>query len=248
MPEIKVPIPFTKMSIVLKAHLNDVLHDPQPVQEQHHHVTRDYNKVFVIGDNKTGTTSMMYLLQEWGFSIGNQPVAELLSIQWLRSRETSDIIRYCHTADAFQDVPFSLPELYKTLDEEFPNSKFILTVRNNEQDWFSSLTRFHTKLFSSDKSRPPTAEDLQKSTYRLKGYGYEFQRLRYDVKDDIDLYNPDIYIAEHCKTNLDKKEYFSGRVKDFIEINLNNPKDFRRLCDFLGVQTSMTTFPHENKS
>jgi len=87
-------------------------------------------KIFVIGNNKTGTTSIGAALEALGFSLGNQADAELLMEDWAK-RDFQRIVDYCETADAFQDVPFSLEFTYQVLDYAFPDSRFILTVRNS---------------------------------------------------------------------------------------------------------------------
>src|SRR5207244_3918052 len=87
---------------------------------------KDYDKVFGIGFNKTGTTSLEKLLRKFGFTIGNQAAAETLAEEWLHHKRIDRIIRFCHTADAFEDIPFTFPDIYRELDQAFPNSKFIL--------------------------------------------------------------------------------------------------------------------------
>lgn len=206
-----------------------------------------YNKVFCIGFNKTGTTSLERLLTMFGFKTGDQPVAEILSLDWLINRNPERIIKYCYTADAFQDAPFSFPGLYKVLDEVFPNSKFILTVRNNPDEWFDSLVRFHTNLFSSDKTRPPTQDDLRNATYRYRGYALEIFTYLHGYPK-IPLYDENAYKKQYIIDNNEKRKYFENRSTDFIEINLANKEDFHRLCDFLEVKTVIDGFPWLNRS
>ena len=63
-------------------------------------------KVFSIGRNKTGSTSIAQALKTLGYTLGDQPQAELLMTDW-QVRDFKKIITFCKTADAFQDVPFS---------------------------------------------------------------------------------------------------------------------------------------------
>jgi hypothetical protein len=214
------------------------------------HSTREsdkYNKIFCIGSGKTGTTSLEKLLTQFGFIMGNQPAAEVLSRDWLLKRDARRIIDYCYTAEAFQDAPFGFPDLYKILDEHFPNSKFILSVRNNADEWFASLVRFHTKLFSSDPNRPPDENDLKNALHCYKGYMYEGYYANYG-QFGIAPYEPTAYKNEYLKLNEAKRDYFKNRPNDFIEINLSNAEDFQRLCRFLHVKTDIKSFPHENRT
>lgn len=205
------------------------------------------NKIFVIGDNKTGTTSIESYLKFHGVKMGNQPTAEMLYLNWLRYQNIEDIISYVHTAQGFQDVPFSKLDLYKILDKEFPESKFILTVRDSPEQWFNSLVTFYTKIWSTDKSSPPTKEDLQKADYRFRGYPWLIRKYSLLYKN-IELYSPKEYKEIHDSRNKEIMQYFLNREKDFIKINVSNPKDFERLNKFLGINTNLKGFPHKNKT
>ena len=207
----------------------------------------NYNKIFCIGQNKTGTSSLERLLTLFGFMMGDQPVGEVLSLDWLIDRNAERIIRYCYTADAFQDVPLSCPGLYKELDKAFPDSIFILTVRNSPDEWFNSLARFHTKLFSSDPNRLPNEDDLNSVTYLYKGYALEVFRHLYGYPK-IPLYDRDAYKNHYIMDNDEKRIYFKERPNNFIEINLAIKDDFRRLCEFLSVETNINGFPWLNRS
>jgi hypothetical protein len=207
----------------------------------------NYNKIFCIGSAKTGTTSLETLLSQFGFSMGNQPAGEVLSRDWLIHKNAERIIKYCYTADAFQDAPFGYPGLYRELDRAFPNSKFILTIRDSPDGWFESLVRFHTKLFSSDPSRPPNEDDLKNATYRYKGYIFEGYTFLYGYPK-IPLYDENAYKNHYVRNNDEKRNYFKDRPNDFIEINLAIKEDFPRLCEFLGLETEISGFPWLNRS
>ena len=51
-------------------------------------------KIFGIGKNKTGTTSLKAAMSELGFSVGNQREAELLVHEWAE-RDFKRLIWYC---------------------------------------------------------------------------------------------------------------------------------------------------------
>ena len=142
-------------------------------------------KIFCIGLHKTGTTSLEAALKNHGFLMGNQSAGEDLLEDWA-IRDFKRIIDLCHTADAFQDTPFALPYTYQALDMHFSNAKFILTIRNDFEQWYRSITRFHSKLWA-DGVRVPTVEDLKKAPYRYKGRAYRANRLLFNTSEN-DLY------------------------------------------------------------
>ncbi len=99
-------------------------------------------KIFCIGLPKTRTTSIGAVFKLFNF----KTVLGLHLIDDWSNRDFRSLIALCQTAQAFQDIPFSLPFTYQILDYVFPNSKFILTVRNGVNEWYKSLTTFHTNL------------------------------------------------------------------------------------------------------
>ena len=201
-------------------------------------------KIFCIGKNKTGTTTLHKTLQMHGIRVGNQVRAELLMDDYAAGN-FKKIIRYCRSAQAFQDLPFSFPETYKYLDKAFPNSKFILTVRDSDTQWYNSLVKFHTKKFSSS-NQPPTKADLQAATYREPGFAWKVNRILHDTPED-DLYNEKLLKASYEAHNTSVTEYFKNR-DNLLTINVSNPEDYERLCTFLELKPIMKTFPWENKT
>ena len=118
----------------------------------------DKPKIFGIGRNKTGTSSLTAAMQELGYIVGRQKEAELLFDDWIK-RDFRKLIKYCHTAQFFQDIPFSLPYTYIIMDHAFKGSKFILTIRDNPEKWYNSITKFHAKIYGKN-GQIPTKEDL----------------------------------------------------------------------------------------
>src|SRR5690554_2768849 len=131
-------------------------------------------KIFCIGRNKTGTTSLEAALNELGYKMGDQSSGEAL-LEDYKNRNWKPIVDFCKTAEAFQDVPFSWPYTWLILHFHFPEAKFILTIRDEEQ-WYNSLVRFHSKLFSNGKN-PPNNKELQDAVYHRKGFMWETNRV-----------------------------------------------------------------------
>ena len=223
----------------------DIALHRQPKAQAYTRQPGNYDKVFVIGHWKTGTTSLEQLLKLSGFRMGNQPTGKMLSLLPL-DNIPEKMVRLAHTAEAFQDSPMMYPGVFRALDNAFPNSKFILTVRDSADQWLTSLKRFHTKIFSSDPNRLPIEEDLRNATYRYKGFTWDGIRHFWNYPE-TPLYD-DSYKDIYEKHNQDARSYFDGRENDFIEINLAKPGEFQRLCEFLKLETNATDFPWENKT
>jgi Sulfotransferase domain len=197
-------------------------------------------KVFGVGRNKTGTTSLGAALEELGFALGEQAAAELLLEDWGR-RDFRRIIAHCESADAFKDIPFSLPYTYQTVDATFPGSRFILTVRDDAERWYESLTRFHTRIVG--KGRLPTAGDLKDFGYRYRGWLWRNHELIYGATETT-LYDKETYMGHYDLHNRQVLDYFRHRPGDLLVLNIAEPAAMERLCAFLGVPTAGRSMPH----
>lgn len=202
-------------------------------------------KVFCIGYNKTGTTSLEQVFQDFGYRTGKQADAELLIDDWAR-RDFRRIVEYCKTADAFQDVPFSLDFTYQILDHAFPGSKFILTVRNSADEWYSSLVWFHSKIMGLPYA-PPRVNDVKNFAYRHPGWLWKVQQYIFGV-DEETLYDEKIYKEHYVNHNRQVIEYFKYRREDMLVLNLTDPSSIQSLCTFLGIRYTGQLMPYLNKS
>jgi hypothetical protein len=201
-------------------------------------------KVFCVGYNKTGTTSIAKALSDLGLIVGVQRLGELLLHDWAR-RDFRRLFLYCRTAQAFQDVPFSLPFTFQALDQRFPGSKFILTMRDSPEQWYDSLTHFLAAKFGN--GHLPTSDDLKSAGYIKKGYMYEANRLLRVTPED-DLFNKELLIADYNAHNNAILQYFRHRPEDVLVLNVAEPGAYDQLCRFLGKPCTGKEFPWENKT
>lgn len=207
-------------------------------------VLHKQRKIFCIGANKTGTTSVEQVLRNLGLIVGDQAKAELLIHDYAK-QDYRRLIKYCQSAEAFQDAPFSLQGTFKALDSAFPGAKFILTVRNNADEWYDSLVRFHTQIVGKD--RIPTAEDLRQYNYRYPGFILDFLKTSYGA-DESTPYNREAYVQYYENHNSQVKEYFSARPDDLLVLNVQESDALERLMRFLGYPYTGQKMPHLNVS
>jgi triacylglycerol esterase/lipase EstA (alpha/beta hydrolase family) len=199
--------------------------------------------VFCIGLNKTGTTSIEAGLKQLGYRMGDQLTAEMMLADY-GSRKFAPLIEYCNTADAFQDAPFSFPFTYVILDHYFPNARFILSVRDSADQWYSSLVNFHSKKFGHGKV--PTREDLIEGVYRYKGFPWEVSRTVFNTPEE-DPYNREVLINYYNTHNSNVREYF--RMKNnFLEINISDGFAYKKMCAFLNKTPKGEDFLWLNKT
>ncbi len=209
-------------------------------------VKRPQKKIFCIGRNKTGTTSLAKALTQLGFKVADQRQGELMLEDWSR-RDYKTIIDFCrHSGDAFQDIPFSLPFTFQALDIAFPRSKFILTIRDNPEQWYNSITSYHSLLFGNGKI--PSADDLRSEKYVHEGWMWLNNRLIYNTPED-DIYNKELMIKHYNYHNEMVTDYFRHRKNDLLILNLAHPAAYKQLCEFLEIKnTDAKLFPWENRT
>ena len=201
-------------------------------------------KVFVIGHNKTGTTSVEAALASFGYRMGDQAAAELLLDDWAE-RRFDRLFELCRTADAFQDVPFSLWDTYRALDGEFPGSKFVLTVRNSPQEWYDSIVRWGRKLVGA-QGPIPTPDEMRAFGYRDPGWFLRSHLLIYGV-DEAHVYDRARYVAAYERHTEAVLDYFSDRADSLLVLNLSNAGARPTLGAFLGIPVDPgVTMPHLN--
>jgi hypothetical protein len=202
-------------------------------------------KYFGIGLNKTGTTSLAAAMRQLGFRIGNQRDAELLLHDWA-IRDFRRLIHYCRSAQFFQDFPFSYPFTFIAMDQAFPGSKFILTIRDSPEQWVDSRIRFHSKIFGKN-GQIPTREDLKEAVYIYKGRPLEIQELN-GLAPGEDPYDKELMKERYINHNQCVRNYFRNRHDDLLELNVSEEDAFQKLCKFTGKISSDTRFPWKNKT
>lgn len=202
---------------------------------------RKRQKVFVIGFNKTGTTSVHEAMRELDMIVGQQRRAELLMKDVVNGKYDS-LINYCKSAEAFQDVPFSKPGIFKVVDKAFPGSKFVLTVRDSPEQWFNSILKFQSKM--KGDGNIPTLDDYKNDTYVYKGWAYMVHTWTYGT----DLFNEEKYKQVYQQHIDDVKAYFKDRPDDLLVINVAKPESYKQFCAFTGQTPKRASFDWKNKT
>lgn len=101
-------------------------------------------KVFCIGFQKTGTSTMGVALETLGFKVLG---TDSSTAEKLKTKDGRDsIVQRLKSFDACQDNPW--PLLFKELHEKYPRAKFILTVRN-EDLWVKSFQKYFEHRFGA---------------------------------------------------------------------------------------------------
>src|SRR5690606_36898235 len=175
--------------------------------------------------------------------LGDQNKAQDL-IEFYKLRDFNSIAKFCKTADAFQDAPFSWHYTGIFMDQYFKNSKFILTIRDEEK-WYNSLINFHSKILNTE-GRIPSSEDLKKRKTTKNRTMWDNFNARHIIENN-DPYNKERLIKYYQDHNRIILDYFRFK-KNLLVINLNDKLSYKEFCKFLNVTPKYDEFPWENKT
>jgi hypothetical protein len=119
-------------------------------------------------------------------------------------------------------------------------------MRNDDDQWYKSVTRFHAKLWGKEK-RIPTKQDLKEAKYIEKGYPYHFIKNTFNTSDNnpYDEKTLKTFYNNHNKTVID---YFRNRPEDLLILNVSENNAYQKLCNFLNINCEQQEFPWKNKT
>lgn len=203
-------------------------------------------KIFCVGMNKTGTTSIERLMRQWHYDVAPQWAGErIFDMAGLHLDGT--LFDWIDRYEAFQDVPFSFARIVPDLVARYPGARFILTIRNSEE-WFASLKNHHFNLLRLPADAPPfrIAAALDACPYISPGYLGRIVRSLFDIPSDKMLYDRDYHItmlAAH-----DSAVRSAVPPDRLVEVDLAQERNTARLCAALGLPpNAVTRFPHANR-
>jgi len=177
------------------------------------------NKIFGIGLPKTGTTSLNSALKKLGLNSihlhgGHSAVNKYKKHIW----KTGD---YKWNGADFDALTNFGEWFFPQLDDTYPNSKFILTVRDKES-WLISIEDHFNRRPQADKAR---IEVFGTGAFNKKRFSYV-----YDL---------------HEKT---VKDYFKGREGDLLIYDICGGDKWNKLCSFLNMNHPRKPFPYTNNN
>ncbi|HHM04769.1 MAG TPA: hypothetical protein ENJ19_03390 [Gammaproteobacteria bacterium] len=176
-------------------------------------------KIFGIGLSKTGTTSLAGALTILGYR-----TRDYIGVTRYTPRDLSCIpTEELDVHDAFTDTP--IPSFYRELDQAYPGSKFILTVRD-AKGWLKSCKKQFTVRHA----------EIQNEATRLltqEMYG-------------CTSFDEEKFLAGYNRFVAGVKEYFKDRPQDLLILDLCGGEGWAELCGFLGKPVPDVPFPVSN--
>ena len=179
-------------------------------------------KIFGIGLNKTGTTTLAKCLDVLGCGKHVSCRGDLLAK--FREGSLNEIFSVIDQNNTFEDWPW--PLMYRELFFRYGDSaRYILTKRSSANVWLESLKK-HSLITPVD------------THCRFLAYGFNYPNGR-------ERYHLDFY-ERH---NGEIREFFSHHNAEhlLLELSFDSGDDWEKLCTFLDKPVPNSSFPHENK-
>ena len=178
----------------------------------------DEGLIIGVGFQKTGTKSLRAALQFMGYRVRDTSKKVLFPI--LRGNYKK-VLKMLEGYDAVGDTPWYM--IYQKLDELVPNSKFILTIRD-EEAWYRSVSKHignvrtanHEWIYGRGKGLPKDHKENTINVYR--------------------------------KHNEGVLEYFKDRPQDLLVVDFTKGDGWEELCAFLNQEVPDEPFPHRNQT
>ena len=216
---------------------------------------KNFNKIFCIGFNKTGTTTIEKILRLYGYSMPVQQEQEVHLTRNVLRTDYRSLSDFCRMYDAFQDLPFSLGATYIAADALFPDSKFILTTRDSTA-WFASLKRAHQMRYTTSIDEFDRQKLREEASYLYAGYEemvHEHYLTHYDgderITDWSQLYDEEYYKAMFQARNDEIRKYFSATNDKLLVLDISREGSTERICKFLNIDLKYAIkMPHTNRS
>lgn len=184
-------------------------------------------RIFGIGMQRTATSSLHQAFQALGYDSAHWRSGHWALAIW------REMHRWGHSVTlereyALCDNP--IPLLFENLDKAYPNSKFILTVRD-EADWLRSVQNFWT--YEGNPQRWTWDGD----PFSHKVHGITYGQVTFDAE---------VFLTRYRKHIWDVLTYFRKRPDDLLVMNMSAGAGWTDLCGFLGVPVPSVPYPRAN--
>jgi hypothetical protein len=185
-------------------------------------------KVFGIGLSRTCTKSLTLALNILGVNVVHYPNDEATYNELVLGQYNFSLLNYY---DGITDITVS--PFYPHLDRLYPDSKFILTMRDKEA-WLASLENHWASRSAFASGSNHSVQMEVRRFLRAAVYGcYTFNRERMSYVYDL-----------HYKNVT---EYFKGRPDKLLILNITAGDGWEKLCPFLGKAVVHEPFPDIKK-
>jgi Sulfotransferase domain len=187
-------------------------------------------RIFGIGYPKTGTLSLHHAFQLLGYESWHWSSAHVAKRIWQQMHSDTHRSEALEGYEALCDLP--IPLLYEKLDKAYPGSKFILTLRS-EENWLESIRKHFLDEYNPWKSQ------WDEDPFSHRVHHLTFGRTDFDAE---------VFLSRYREHNAAVQEYFRWRPESLLILHLDRKDGWGKLCPFLGRPIPAVPFPRKNKT
>ncbi len=195
-------------------------YNPEPIE-----VNPIPTRIFGIGWHKTATTSLSQALNVLGHKCDHWKNAHWAKMIWAEMSCYGKSLTL-EQSYAASDVPICL--FYKDLDQQYPGSKFILTVRD-EDEWLKSVEGHFNRDVNPFRN-----------SWDTDPFSHKVHRQMYGCKN----FNHDIFLERYRRHNAEVIDYFGDRL---LIMDMTKNAGWFELCGFLKQRIPEVNYPRLNK-
>ncbi|HBW88441.1 MAG TPA: hypothetical protein DEG17_06060 [Cyanobacteria bacterium UBA11149] len=190
-------------------------------------LSRKTMKVFGIGMGNTGNTNLTIALNQLGIHVLHSLNEEILLKELMAGNYNLSVFNEFDGITATAVAPF-----FPQLDRIYPDSKFILTVRDKES-WLDSVKElWEAKPVDDSLDKDP--KNYLRMLQRIAIFGtYKFNRERLSYIYDL-----------HYQM---VREYFKDRPESLLVMDICGGEGWEKLCPFFKLPLVDVPFPFKNK-
>jgi hypothetical protein len=189
------------------------------------------NKVFGIGLSRTGTASLNQALTLLGYCAVHYPADKTTQDEYyayFASPSETIHLTVLKYWDAITDTPACC--IFEVLDKSYPDSKFILTIREKEA-WLHSCERYWKEMLIPMIQSDPDHPDNR--------YIRFINKRLYGIED----FDREVFSSVYDTYNNKVMQHFRERKGALLLLNICAGEGWDKLVPFLGIP-----FPHENRA
>jgi len=175
--------------------------------------------------NKTGTSTLKHCFEELKLT----PIASPKSydqeerqkiVHFYKHKSYDAMLDIAEHYKSFEDRPWNMWTMYRHVHERFPDSRFILTVRD-PQSWWRSTERWITV------TKPEVLA-------------------RYQLHLRVHEPSKESMTESYLRYNREVEAYFKG-TGQLLVMDIEQGDGWDKLCEFLGMPVPEREFPHANR-
>ena len=129
--------------------------------------------------------------------------------------------------DAFEDRPWNHTDFYQILNNKYPNSKFILTIRDT-YSWINSVKKWGNKIGLINSN---FYKIVSQTCYGVDSY----------LSEEL------VVTAKYNERNNEIINYFKDK-NNLLVIDVEKGDSWEKICTFLKCEMPNKPFPYLNKN